>query len=395
MVKRQSKKFNILIIAISIAIIFLIFISLAKNNKTQIQIQHSILKNINLPDNFHIDIFADDLGKGLNLPGPNQGARFMEFYNDVLFVSIPSAGSIIALPDKNKDGKADEIINVIDGLNRPHGISFKDDYMYVANEDSIIKVKIQDNLKADISTKEYITDLPTGGHWTRTIRIKDNNLYVSIGSSCNVCIEKDERRAAILKCNLDFGNCKVFARGIRNAVGFTFHPETQEVYATENSRDFLGDELPPDEINVVKEGKNYGWPICYGKNIHDDDFDKNVYIRNPCMEPFEEPSFIDIPAHSAPLGLAFNFGDNFPEEYKGSLFVAYHGSWNRKVPTGYKVVRIDIATKQVQDFATGWLTENNKVLGRPVDLIFDKEGIMYVSDDNAGVIYRVGYKKLN
>ena len=388
MVKRQSKKFNILIIAVLIAAISLIFIPLIKNNYKK---QAPILKNINLPDNFHIDIFAGDLGKGLNLPGPNPGPRFIEFYKDILFVSIPSAGSIVALPDKNKDGKVDEIIKVIDGLSRPHGIAFKDNYMYIANEDSIIKVKLNDNLRADVSTKEYFTDLPTGGHWTRTIRIKDNNLYVSIGSSCNVCIEKDEKRAAILKCNLELGSCKIFARGIRNAVGFTFHPETGEMYATENSRDFLGDDLPPDEINIVKEGKNYGWPICYGKNIHDDDFDKNVYIRNPCMEPFEEPSFIAIPAHSAPLGLAFNFGDNFPEEYKGNLFVAYHGSWNRKVPTGYKVVRIDIKTKQIHDFATGWLTENNKVLGRPVDIIFDKEGTMYVSDDNAGVIYRVWY----
>ena len=111
------------------------------------------------------------------------------------------------------------------------------------------------------------------------------------------------------------------------------------------------------------------------------------------MEPFEEPSFIDLQAHSAPLGLAFYFGKNFPEEYKGDLFVAYHGSWNRKIPTGYRVVRIDIETKQVHDFATGWLTPENKVLGRPVDIIFDKEGIMYVSDDNAGVIYRVWYEK--
>ena len=314
----------------------------------------------------------------------------MEFYNDVLFVSMPSAGIIVALPDKDKDGKADQTIEVINGLNKPHGIAFLGDYMYVANEGSVVKVKIKDNFMADISTKEHITDLPEGGHWTRTIRIKDGSVYISIGSSCNVCIESDERRASILKC--DFGRCSIFAKGVRNAVGFTFHSETNEIYATENSRDWLGDELPPDEINIVQEGKNYGWPICYGKNIHDIVFDKNTYIRNPCMEPFETPSYIDIPAHSAPLGLAFNFGNNFPSEYKGNLFVAYHGSWNKNVPTGYKVVRINTGTKQVYDFATGWLTPENKVLGRPVDIIFDKDGIMYVSDDNAGVIYRIWYK---
>lgn len=382
----KKKHTNILVI-IFLIIIIIISIPLIKNKNKN---QNLILQNIKLPSNFKIDIFASDLGKSLNLPGPNKGARFMEFYNDVLFVSMPSAGIIVALPDKDKDGKADQTIEVINGLNNPHGIAFLGNYMYIANEDSVVKAKIKDNFMAGISTKEHITDLPEGGHWTRTIRIKDGSVYISIGSSCNVCIESDERRASILKC--DFGRCSIFAKGIRNAVGFTFHPETNKIYATENSRDWLGDDLPPDEINIVENGKNYGWPICYGKNIHDIEFDKNTYVRNPCMEPFETPSYIDIPAHSAPLGLAFNFGNNFPSEYKGNLFVAYHGSWNKNVPTGYKVVRINTDTKQVYDFATGWLTPENKVLGRPVDIIFDKDGIMYVSDDNAGVIYRIMYK---
>ena len=387
---KKQKKF-IFFMVILIAALLVISIPLMENNNKKIQNKNPILKNIQLPPNFEIDIFASDLGKGLNLPGPNKGARFMEFYNDVLFVSVPSAGIIVALPDKDKDGKADGLIKVIDGLNRPHGIAFLENYMYIANEDSVIKVKIKKDLTADKSAIEHITNLPEGGHWTRTIRIKDNSLYISIGSSCNVCIENDERRASILECS-DSGECKIYAKGIRNAVGFAFHPETSKMYATENSRDWLGDDLPPDEINIVENGKNYGWPICYGKNIHDIEFDKSTYVRNPCMEPFEMPSFVDIPAHSAPLGLAFNFGDNFPSEYKGNLFVAYHGSWNRKVPTGYKIVRINIDTRQVYDFATGWLTEDNMVLGRPVDIIFDKEGVMYVSDDNAGVIYRIWYK---
>lgn len=357
------------------------------NNQAQSNLKDSSsLKNIKLPDNFKIDIFASDLGKS------SQGIRFMEFQNDVLFASVPSAGVIVALPDRNKDGKADEVIKVIGGLKRPHGIAFLDNYIYIANEDSIIKAKLKDDLTADISTIQHLVDLPSGGHWTRTIRIKDNSLYVSIGSSCNVCVENDERRASIMKCSLQ-GDCKVYAKGSRNAVGFVFNPITNEMYATENSRDLLGDDIPPDEINIIKEGKNYGWPICYGKNVHDTEFDKNTYIRNPCVEPFEEPSFIDLQAHSAPLGLVFNLGNNFPEEYKGNLFVAYHGSWNRKVPTGYKIVRINIQTKQVDDFATGWLTEKNQVLGRPVDIIFDKNGMMYVSDDKEGVIYRIWHEK--
>ncbi len=351
----------------------------------------SDLGYIKLPQGFKIDIFASGLGKGSIVnAGPNQGPRLMEFYNDVLFASVPSTGSVIALPDKNNDGKSDEIAIVIKNLNKPHGISFKNDFIYVASEDSLIKARM-DGLKAAESALEHLSSLPAGGHWTRTIRIKDEKIYVSIGSSCNVCIENDERRASILECSLD-GDCKVFAKGTRNAVGFVFHPETNEIYATENSRDLLGNDLPPDEINIIKEGKNYGWPVCYGKNVHDTDFDKNTYIRNPCMEPFEEPSLIDLQAHSAPLGLAFNFGSNFPDGYKGKLFVAYHGSWNRDEKTGYKIVMIDTKTKEVKDFATGWLTENQKVLGRPVDIIFDKDGVMYVSDDKEGLIYRIWYK---
>ncbi|MAG91902.1 oxidoreductase [Candidatus Woesearchaeota archaeon] len=377
MVKRDLK----MAIIVAIALIFIISTQWIQNNINK----GPLIENIELPENFKIGIFASDLGKSLNLPGPNSGPRFMEFHDDVLFVSLSSAGKVIALPDKDKDGKADEVIEVISGLNRPHGIAFYKDYMYIANEDSVIRVKLNDDFKADIPDKEDFTDLPKGGHWTRTIRVKDGSLYISIGSSCNVCIEKDERRASILKCNLDFGRCNIYARGLRNAVGFAFHPETEELYATENSRDLLGEDTPPDEINIIESNKHYGWPFCYGKNVPDPEFGSGSCEHR-------EQSFIDLQAHSAPLGLAFNFGGNFPSEYKGKLFVAYHGSWNRKVPTGYKIVMIDTETKEVSDFATGWLTDKEKVLGRPVDIIFDKEGVMYVSDDNAGLIYRVSSK---
>lgn len=381
--KNYNKKviaaiFTILLITI------LIFLMRNESNNTEAQ-NHTILKNIKLPNAFQIGIFADDLGKSFNLPGPNKGVRFMEFYNGVLFASIPNAGIVVALPDKNKDGKADEVVKVIEGLNKPHGIAFFNGYIYVANEDNAIKAKINEDFIVDKATIEYLVDLPKGGHWTRTIRLYNGSLYISVGSSCNNCIEDDIRRGSILKCTLD-GKCQPYARGIRNAVGFTFHPLTNEIYATENSRDFLGDDLPPDEINIIKADKHYGWPFCYGKNIVDPEF-KNTNCNN------KEPSFIDIQAHSAPLGLAFNFGNNFPDDYKGDLFVAYHGSWNRKEKTGYKVVSIDLETKEVKDFATGWLTKDGDVLGRPVDVIFDDEGIIYVSDDNAGIIYRVWYKK--
>jgi glucose/arabinose dehydrogenase len=162
-------------------------------------------------------------------------------------------------------------------------------------------------------------------------------------------------------------------------------------------RDFLGDNLPPDEINILEKGKNYGWPNCYGKNIHDTVFDKNTYIRNPCMEPFETPSLIDLPAHSAPLGLAFvPSGKGWPKEYEGNLLVAYHGSWNRTVPTGYAIRRFVLDSKnnvvKDEDFVSGWLTEKG-VLGRPADLKFASDGTLYVSDDRAGLVYRIAPPK--
>ncbi len=169
------------------------------------------------------------------------------------------------------------------------------------------------------------------------------------------------------------------------------------MWATEMGRDFLGDKLPPDEVNLVREGRNYGWPICYGKNIHDTKFDKNTYIRNPCMEPFEAESFYDLPAHVAPLGLAF-IPDSWPKEYAGDLLVAYHGSWNSSVPVGYKIARLQMnwggspSVTNADDFITGWLTSAKKILGRPVGIITHGD-VIYISDDSAGVVYKVEYKK--
>lgn len=348
---------------------------------------------IRLPPGFKIDVFADNLdGSAVSYPGPNPGPRMMLLMNHTLYVSIPNRGKIAAIPVMNNNMKTDRAVTFIDSLNMPHGIDFYDGWFYIAEEDRIIRVKDADNdLRADNGTLEVlINDLPTGGHFTRTLKVYNGSLYISIGSSCNVCYEKDERRAAIIRCNLNGTGCRVFARGLRNAVGFVFHPVSGKMYATENGRDWLGENLPPDEINLVEDGNNYGWPVCYGKNVHDTDFDKNVYIRNPCLEPFEMPSLVDLQAHSAPLGLAFYYGNSFPQEYRGDMFVAYHGSWNRVEPTGYKIVSIDMDTLAVKDFATGWLQGAN-VRGRPVDIIVADDGSLLVSDDNAGKIYRIYY----
>lgn len=349
---------------------------------------------LHIPEGFAISIFA----KGFNTP-----RVLVRDPAGRIVVSDMNDGSVVVMPDKNNDGIADEKITLIAGLNKPHGLAFNCPMpanagsckLYVA-ETNEIAVYDYDTAALQAAHKKKLVDLPAGGnHITRTLvfdpRPDGGRLLVSVGSTCNVCHEKDERRAKILSVRVDGSDTKEFARGLRNAVFMAMHPVTGKLWVTEMARDLLGDDIPPDEINVVEEGKNYGWPICYGKNIHDDEFDKNTYIRNPCEEPFETGSFIDVPAHSAPLGLAFIPKEGWPRIYAHDLLVAYHGSWNRSVPTGYKIVRYRFDAegnyKGVEDFVTGWLTPQNEAIGRPVDLLATPEGTLYISDDKAGVIY--------
>ncbi|MCH8003298.1 MAG: sorbosone dehydrogenase family protein [Nanoarchaeota archaeon] len=342
---------------------------------------------LTLHDGFTISEFTE---RGLG------SLRFMAFSPDgILFVTMPSisglygiiplGGKVLALPDLDKDGKADEVKTVISGLNnRPHGIAFYNGYLYITGEDKVSRYKYQNN--GDIGKAEHVVNLPSGNsHVSRTIGFSPSGkMYVSVGSSCNVCKEPRRENAAILEFNDDGSNKKIFAEGLRNAVGFIFHPVTGEMWATENGRDWLGEDLPPEEINIVKEGKHYGWPYCYGKKIVDPKFNDANFCTNT------EPSLWDMQAHSAPLGLRFIESKQF-QEWEGDLIVAYHGSWNRKVPTGYKVVRLDIEGNKIvgeEDFISGWLKSGSKK-GRPVDAIFDSEGALYISDDKLGVIYRI------
>jgi glucose/arabinose dehydrogenase len=234
-------------------------------------------------------------------------------------------------------------------------------------------------------------------HFTRSLLFlpapENNTLLISVGSTCNVCAEGEKDNGKILAYNTMTKKLSVFATGLRNAPFMTLDPIKGRVFATEMGRDGLGDDTPPDEINIIEKGKNYGWPICYGKNIHDTDFDKNVYIRNPCMEPFETQSFIDLQAHSAPLGLTFIGEEGWPEAYWYNLLVAEHGSWNRTEPVGYKVERITMDAKGAylgkEDFITGWLTSDGSKLGRPADIQAFPGGLVYITDDLLGVVYKL------
>jgi glucose/arabinose dehydrogenase len=357
------------------------------------QPQAALTAPLKLPPGFTLSIFAKNLGNPRVLCLDPDGN---------LLVSLTHQGKVVALPDKGSQGVADRVVTVLEGLNRPHGLAFgpgTEPKLYVA-ETTEVATYDYDPEKLTATHKQKIIELPPGSfHYTRTLLFKSPpprpRLLISVGSDCNVCVETDRRYASILVADADGGHLQTFASGLRNSVFLAAHPVTGHIWATEMGRDFLGDDLPPDEINLILEGQNYGWPYCYGKRVHDDRFDPEGLKRDFCKDTV--PSYIDLPAHSAPLGLAF-FPAEWPKEYRYNLLVAYHGSWNRTVPTGYKVVRFKLdqagnVLGPAEDFITGWLTPQG-ALGRPVDILITDDGVIFISDDKAGVVYRVVYGKM-
>lgn len=342
---------------------------------------------LTVPKGYAFTVFAEGLGK----------PRDLETYFNEILVSIPERGEVVMLTDTDNDGKANEQKVLLSGLNNPHGFSFFAGKLFVAEETELVRYS-WDGPNKTASKEKVLFNLPSGGrHTTRSIDFdQDGNLYVSIGSTCDVCYEKDARISTVMISDTEGNNPRVFAKGLRNAPFITFDPKTKMIWGTEMGRDFLGDSLPPDEINIIKEGKNYGWPTCYGNKVHDTTFTK-VKIDDPkkiCANT-ESPVY-EIPAHSAPLGLQFINHPYFSQEWKGDLLVAYHGSWNSTKPVGYKIVRLDVEGDKVvgsEDFMTGFLpadsASSSQVIGRPVDMVFDKQESLYVSDDKSGRIYKI------
>ncbi len=345
---------------------------------------------LSLPEGMSVSFLAKNLpGARVIAQGPSA-----DFY-----VSQTSEGKITAL--SFGQGWVETGRRVFaSGLKNPHGLVFdwvEPGMLYVATEDAILRY---DTTVAEPKPVK-ILDLPAGGrHFTRTLKFgPDERLYVSIGSSCDVCVEKDERYASIWSLKKDGTDFKQVAKGLRNSFFFTWEELFGELWATDMGRDGLGDSLPPDEVNVIRtDGEivtDFGWPNCYGQNIHDTAFDKNTYIRNPCMEPFETPAKVDLPAHVAPLGIAFVPEEGWPEDWWYDAVVAEHGSWNSTTPVGYTLVRVKRNAKGevegTEDFVTGWLTKEG-ALGRPVDVLIQPGGSMFVTDDKAGVVYRFLYE---
>ena len=321
-------------------------------------------------------------------------ARFMRFSpGGALLVSQPRQGKVVhVLPDADGDGRSDGHRVFLEGLDRAQGLDFRDGYLYLAETGAIVRVPIADDGPATIRTagpiERVVEGIPAGGgHWNRTLRFgPDGGMYVHVGSSCNVCEEEDERRAAILRFEPDGSGEEIYAAGLRNSVGFDWQPGTDDLYATDNGRDLLGDDYPPCELNKVERGKFYGWPYANAFGDVDPDFGE----ANPDKVAMSVSPVHGFRAHNAPLGITFLRHPETPEALQGAALVALHGSWNRSRLDGYKVVSLHWQNGEIEerDFMTGFELDED-VRGRPVDVIEGPDGSIYVSDDYAGAIFRL------
>lgn len=369
----------------------LVFITLAALNVNRITALFGVNADVGpggqvagqVPEGFEVEVFARDLA----------GPRFMAVGPDgTLFVAEQGGGRVSALPDRDGDGVADTRITVAEGLTGPSSLTFISgtNTLLVGEHTQLSQHTIGADYKSTES-KVLVPNLPNDGfHRTKTVlQGPDGRLYVSMGSSCNVCREGDERRAAVTVYNLDGSSEQVWARGLRNAVGLALNPWSGEIWASNNGRDLMGDDTPPETIYALAGGKDYGWPRCHAGDIVDPEFGS----PGAC-EGVESP-VVEMQAHMAPLGLTFYEEVGFPAPYNNSLYVALHGSWNRSEKVGYKVMRVPLNEGRVagepQDFLTGFLSPDGSVSGRPAGVTVAADSSLMVSDDKGGFIYRVSW----
>ena len=348
------------------------------------QADESLQRNISLPPGFSISLYAD------NIPD----ARSMALSPDkTLFVGSRKAGKVYAILDKNHDFVADEVITIARGLNMPNGIAFYGSDLYVAEIQRIIKFRDIENHLHNPGKPEIVFQGLPDKKWHGWKFIKfgpDGKLYIPIGAPCNVCETDSTPFGTISRIDRDGSGFAVYAEGVRNSVGFDWHPETGELWFTDNGRDLLGDDIPPDELNhAPRAGLHFGFPFLHGSSIVDPEFGR----KTPDV-PFTKPAR-ELGPHVASLGMRFYTGKMFPEEYRNQIFIAEHGSWNRSIPIGYRVSLVRLKNSlptSYEVFAEGWL-QKNRILGRPVDVEIMTDGSLLVSDDYRGRIYRIVYNQ--
>lgn len=358
----------------------------ATTNSTNLQALNSKYNTdkIKVPTGFKVDVYAEV---------PN--ARSMCWgAKGTLFVGNRNEDNVYAVVDENKDGFAEKVYTIATNLNMPNGVAFKNGSLYVATVDKIYRYdNIEDKL-ANPPTAVLITDqYPNKTHhgWKFIAFGPDGKLYVPVGAPCNVCDEKDSVFATITRINPDGSNREIFAKGVRNSVGFTWHPETNEMWFTDNGRDMMGDDMPFCELNYAPEkGMHFGFPYVHQGDVLDPKFGEGKQTKD-----YIAPA-LKVGPHVAPLGLRFYTGKQFPSSYKNKIFICEHGSWNRSKKAGYKVGIATLEGNKIvnyEPFAEGFLQNGEKVIGRPVDCIVAEDGSLLVSDDYAGVIYKISYKK--
>lgn len=342
------------------------------------------LDKLNLPEGFKVEVYAKDV--------PN--ARHMTLSDSgTLFVGSRGEGKVYAVLDKDGDHKADEVKVIAQGLKHPTGVALKDGDLYVSATTSILRFDdIESNLDNPPKPVTITDQFPDKHHGWKYIAFgPDGWLYVPIGAPCNICEEKDYANIQRLKIEGDeVVKTETWAEGVRNTVGFTWHPETNNLWFTDNGRDMMGDDIPPCELNTAPvAGKHFGYPYCHGGDILDPEFGEG----KQCSDYV--PPVQNLGPHVAPLGVKFYTGDQFPAEYKNQVMIAEHGSWNRSNKIGYRVTMVTLNDKgeatSYEPFIDGWL-QGEESWGRPVDVLVMPDGALLVSDDYAGAIYRVSYE---
>ena len=349
---------------------------------------------IRLPPGFAIETYVSGVANARQIALAPDGT---------LFVGSRNAGNVYAVPDRDKDGKADKVLTIATGLHMPSGVAFRDGALFVAAVNEILRyddilAHLDDPPKPAVVTRAFPSDEHHG--WKFIAFGPDGKLYVPVGAPCNVCDQPDERYATIMRMNADGTDLEVFARGIRNTVGFDWNPATKELWFTDNGRDALGDDEPPDELDrAQRAGLHFGFPYCHAGRLLDPEFGKGK-----SCDDYVKPA-ITLGPHVAAIGMRFYAGTMFPEEYRNQIFIAEHGSWNRSEPLGYRVTVVKLEGNRpvsYQPFAEGWLQGVQsrkgpmtiaKTSGRPADVLVMPDGALLVADDQAGVIYRISYKK--
>lgn len=337
---------------------------------------------LKLPKGFSINIYAKDVPHARSMNMSNEGT---------LFIGTRRGGKVYAVRDEDGDYVGEKVYTIAQGLNMPNGVEVINGNLYVAEVNRVLSYEnIERKLRNPPDPKVIYNSYPKDSHhgW-KFIRFgPDGRLYIPVGAPCNVCDEENEIYASITSINPDGTDMKIFAHGVRNTVGFDWHPQTKELWFTDNGRDWLGDDLPPDELNrATKAGLHFGFPYCHGDDIVDPEFGSG----RDCAD-YVKPQR-KLGPHVAAIGMRFYTGTMFPPKYRDQIFIAEHGSWNRSIPLGYRIMFVELKGNNVNSykvFAEGWL-QRDKPWGRPVDVLILPDGSLLISDDHAGVIYRVTY----